>query len=87
MHYPWLPVGRLLKDRYPSLDRMAAIKAPTLVIAGDADATIPLQQSRQIYGAAPDPKELLIIQGADHNDPRLVAGPQVIDAVVGFVSR
>lgn len=87
VHYPWLPVGWLLKDRYPSLDRMAAIKAPTLVIAGDADGTIPLHQSRLIYEAAPDPSELLVVPGADHNDARLVAGPEVIDAAVAFASR
>ena len=36
-HYPYLPVGLLLADRYPSLERIGAVGCPLLVIAGGAD--------------------------------------------------
>jgi len=29
VHYPWLPVQRLLLDRYPSIDRIASVSAPS----------------------------------------------------------
>ncbi len=58
--------------------------APTLVIAGSADSIIPLDQSRAIYDAAPERKELLVIDGADHNDHALVAGSVVIDGTTRF---
>lgn len=86
-HYPWLPVSGLLKDRYSSDERIGAVAVPTLVIAGDADGIVPIDQSRAIFAASPGPKELLVIPGADHNDPELVHGPEVIDAVVGFIDR
>ena len=84
-HYPWLPVGALLKDRYPSIERIGAMTVPVLVIAGDGDSIVPVAQSRAIHAAAPGSKELLVITGADHNDPELVHGPEVIEATVRFV--
>jgi fermentation-respiration switch protein FrsA (DUF1100 family) len=84
-HFPLLPVSMLLKDRYPSDERMGLLQVPTLVIAGDADATVPLEQSRAIYEGAPEPKELLVIEGADHNDAALVAGVDMVDEVIRFL--
>ncbi len=85
VHYPWLPVGLLLKDRYPSIERIAGVDAPTLVILGSADSIVPSEQSRMIFEAAPDPKELVMIDGADHNDEELVSGVEVVAAIARFV--
>ena len=52
MHYPILPVRWLLRDRYASGERIARIGSPLLVIAGDRDSVIPLEQSRRLYDAA-----------------------------------
>ena len=85
VHYPFLPVGMLLWDDYPSLARIASVNAPLLVVAGSADTIIPIDQSRTLYEAASEPKDLLVVDGADHNDVALAAGSQMIDAVVEFV--
>ncbi len=85
-HYPLLPVALLLKDHYPSLDRIGSVRSPTLVIAGDADSIIPIDQSRLVFEAAPGPKELVVVSGADHHDPGLVAGPEVINQVIAFIT-
>jgi fermentation-respiration switch protein FrsA (DUF1100 family) len=82
LHYPFLPVRRLLRDRFPSLDRIPRVAAPVAVIAGDRDGIIPLAQSRAIFDAAREPKSWTVIEGADHNDAELVHGPPVIDAVL-----
>ncbi len=87
VHYPWLPVGLLLRDRYASLDRIATVKCPIAVIAGDRDAIIPFSQSRALFDAAREPKTFTVIKGADHNDTDLVHGPQVIDVVASAVAR
>ena len=84
-HYWFLPVRALLWDEYPSIDRIGEVAAPTLVIAGSADSIVPLDQSRAIYDAAPEPKDLLVINGADHNDPALVAGLAVLDLTARFI--
>jgi fermentation-respiration switch protein FrsA (DUF1100 family) len=87
VHYPWLPASLLLKDRFPSLERIATIDAPTLVIAGEADATIPVRQSRDVFDAAPGAKQLIVISGADHNDAVLVSGAEVVEEIVTFIER
>jgi hypothetical protein len=86
VHYPWLPVGLLLRDRYTSLDRIANVKCPIAVIAGDRDAIIPITQSRALFDAAREPQTLTVIKGADHNDADLVHGPQVLEAVLRAAS-
>jgi hypothetical protein len=85
-HYPFLPVRWLLRDRYPSIGRIGRITSPLLVVAGDADRIVPLADSRALYDAAPYPKRLVIVPGADHNDEALVAGPVLVRAVVEMVT-
>lgn len=86
VHYQWLPVSGLLKDRYPSIERIASCHAPTLVVAGGADSIVPIAQSRKLFAAIPGTKQLLEVPGADHNDKALVAGDDMIDTVVAFIS-
>jgi hypothetical protein len=87
-HYPFLPVRLLLRDRFASLERIPLVKSPTLVIAGRDDSIVPAPLSEQLFAAAPaSPKQLLIVENADHNDYELLAGPRVIDAVVDFLNQ
>ena len=85
VHYPWLPVGRLLIDRYPSIDRIGELEAPLLVIAGERDGIVPAALSQRLFDAAPEPKRFVLVPGADHNDPELLDGPGVIDEIVRFL--
>jgi fermentation-respiration switch protein FrsA (DUF1100 family) len=85
-HYPILPVRLLLRDRFASRDTIGHVRAPVLVIAGDRDEIVPLEHSRRLYDAAPSPKELVIIKGASHNDDELLAGEEMIQAIVRFLS-
>jgi fermentation-respiration switch protein FrsA (DUF1100 family) len=85
VHYPILPVGRLLRDRYANAERIARLRAPLAVIAGDRDSIVPFEQSRALFDAAPDPKRFVAIRGADHNDEPLMWGPEVVGATAGIV--
>lgn len=85
-HYPFLPVRWLLRDRYPSLDLVPRVSCPILVIAGDRDGIIPVEQSKRLYAAAPEPKRLVIVERADHNDYELLAGTRLIGEVLDFAS-
>jgi fermentation-respiration switch protein FrsA (DUF1100 family) len=88
LHYPLLPVRWLLRDRYPSIDRIAQIRAPLLVIAGDRDAIVPLDQSRRLHEAATSrDKSLLVVPGADHNDDELLSGDAMVRAIVALIER
>ena len=87
VHYGWLPVSGLLKDRYPSIERIGSVQTPTLVVAGEDDSIIPVHQSRELFAAAAGPKRLLVIPGADHNDPALAAGREMIETTIAFITE
>lgn len=89
-HYPVLPVRLLLRDRYPSIDRVSALRCPLLVIAGSDDTIVPVEQSRRLHDAATAarvPSALEIVEGADHNDLELLAGDELLRAVDAFLQR
>lgn len=87
VHYPWLPVRRLLLDRYPSLERIPSVRVPLLVIAGDRDDVVPEPMSRRLFDAANEPKRYVLVQGAGHNDLELLVGKQMLDAISGLLSQ
>jgi uncharacterized protein len=86
-HYPVLPVGWLLRDRFAAIDLIATVRAPVLVIAGDRDRVVPLEQSQRLFDKAAQPKQMVVVQGADHNDAALFDGAQLIEATMGFLGR
>jgi len=78
LHYPWLPIGPLLVDRYGSIGRIGGVRTRTLVAAGTRDGIVPLEHSRRLLDAANEPKRFVAIEGADHNDLELLAGRTLI---------
>jgi fermentation-respiration switch protein FrsA (DUF1100 family) len=84
-HYALLPVRWLLRDRYATIDRIGRVSAPVLMIGGDDDRIVPIEQTRRLFDAARGPKSLLVVDGADHNDQSLLAGREVIDGVLRFL--
>jgi fermentation-respiration switch protein FrsA (DUF1100 family) len=84
-HYPYLPTGLLLRDRYPSIDTIRTLDVPVIVIAGSQDTIVPISQSRELFDAAPEPKRFVSIVGADHNDPELTYGGPLIDEIAIFL--
>jgi uncharacterized protein len=50
------------------VDRVGAIKAPKLFIAGAKDRHTKLDESRELFAAAAEPKELWVVEEAAHVD-------------------
>jgi fermentation-respiration switch protein FrsA (DUF1100 family) len=84
-HYPFLPVRLLLRDRFAAIDQIRRIRVPLLVIAGGRDRIVPIENSRRLYDAAVAPKTLLMLPNADHNDVELIAGDEMIRAIIHFL--
>jgi len=84
-HYPFLPVRLLLRDRFAAVDQIRRIRVPLLVIAGGHDRIVPIENSRRLYDAAVAPKTLLVLPDANHNDYELLAGDEMIQAIVRFL--
>ena len=85
LHYPYLPVRWLLADRYPSLTRIERLDCPLLVIAGNRDRVVPLDQSRALYDAARvTDRRLVVLEGVGHNDRQLLDGREMLDQLDRF---
>ncbi len=84
-HYPFLPVRWLLRDRYPSIERIAQVSCPLLVVVGAEDRIIPAADSELLFAAAKHPKRLVTIDSADHNDEELAAGSILIRAIADWL--
>ena len=65
---PLLPVKSLLLDRFDSIGKIAAVAAPTLIVHGAHDGTIPLRFGKKLFAAASEPKTLHVYPEAGHND-------------------
>ena len=85
-HYPFLPVRWLLKEQHDTAGFVARVTSPTLVISGDYDSIVPVEQTRAVFDAARGPKQLLTIKG-DHNDFDLLAGDEMLNGVVMFLKK
>lgn len=60
--------GSVLHTRWDSLAKIPNLRAPLLVLHGDADETIPYAQGRALFAAAPEPKTFFTIRGGRHYD-------------------
>jgi hypothetical protein len=65
--YWWLPVHALMKDQFKSIDFIAAVVAPLLIIHGEEDGLIPVEFGRRLFAAANQPKELEVVPGFGHD--------------------
>jgi pimeloyl-ACP methyl ester carboxylesterase len=67
-HYPWLPVGWMLRDRYDSLAHLADAQIPVAVTLAEGDTIVPARFGRHLYEQLHAPKRLWQVSGAGHND-------------------
>lgn len=58
----------LTLDQLRPIDAVGALDCPTLVVGGEYDRHTSEAETRRIYAAVPEPKELWIVAGAAHTD-------------------
>lgn len=67
MRYPFAPVRLLMLDQFRSIDVIGQVRAPILVMHGDADVVVPFSQGETLFSAAPEPKRFVRFPGAGHS--------------------
>jgi uncharacterized protein len=58
--------GFLFRTSWDSLAKIARLRAPLLVIHGEADEVVPFAQGRALFAAAPEPKTFVTLRGSRH---------------------
>lgn len=87
LHYPLLaPLLPFVRTRYDSAARIGEVRVPVIVIHGAGDRVVPAEQGRRLYEAANEPKRLLIVPGAGHNDLVDVGGAAYWTALRGILA-
>ena len=67
------------------IERLHSLPVPTLVIHGDADILVPVDNGRRVAAAVPGAR-LLVIPGMGHDIPRRV-WPEVVDAIAAIAGE
>lgn len=60
------------RDGFGNLEKMRRVACPTVLIHGSEDWIIPAADGHALHEAAPEPKHMVEIPGAGHNDLMLV---------------
>ena len=64
--YPYIPVNLLLKDRFDNKSKINNVKAPILIMHGEADQIVPFFMGKKIYEIANEPKFSYFTKHDDH---------------------
>ena len=66
MKWGWLPLGPLITQRFDSIQKVAKIGSPLLVVHGEDDNLIDNALGRKLYEAATGPKRFMLVEGGSH---------------------
>jgi uncharacterized protein len=82
--YPWLPIELLLRHRFDSLAKAAAVPCPVLIVHGDRDDIVPPALGEELARALPQAR-FVLVPGRGHNDLDLGPGGPVAAEIAAFV--
>jgi len=80
------PLNLLITQRFDSINKIESLQVPLLMLHGTADEVIPLSMAKELYATAPQPKQLVIIPNANHNNLDLVGGQQYLTNLQQFIN-
>ncbi|MDP3372196.1 MAG: alpha/beta hydrolase [Candidatus Paracaedibacteraceae bacterium] len=82
--YPWLPVKFFIADRFDSLSKIKHIHSPMLIMHGEQDKIVPIEDGKILFKAAHDPKTNVYFPLKGHNNLNAV---DLINALVNFTKK
>jgi len=84
-HFPWAPVGLLLRHHIDTIGYLRANATPAALIAAERDTIVPARRSEPLRKAAPNLVFDRIVAGAGHND--LYDDPAFVQAMHEALAR
>jgi hypothetical protein len=67
-HYPHLPVGWFMKDRYDNAENLKSFRQRIAVVGAERDGVVPVRHARELFALLPGDNKMWILPGAGHND-------------------
>ena len=82
-HYPWLPTGLLVTERFDSAHWLRDFRGPVLVIRAGRDQVIPPANTDRLVAALSPAPRVLVLPESDHD--AVLSSPAERDALVAFL--
>ena len=83
--FKMFPLDWLVTQRFDSLTKIESLQTPWLILHGTADKIIPSFMAEKLFAAAPEPKQLEIIDRAGHNNLPVFGGEQYLSSLKQFI--
>lgn len=72
-------------EEHEAIDFISGVSPiPLLLVHGEKDETVPVEQVRELFEAAREPKELCLLPGGEH---RLRQDPRTLDCLIDWLER
>lgn len=85
--YPLLPVNWLLTERFDTASKISRLNLPMLFVHGKNDDIVPFEMSERLFRAAGEAKQMLLIEGAGHEDALMIGARDVAAAIQRLLQR
>jgi fermentation-respiration switch protein FrsA (DUF1100 family) len=70
-HYPWVPVGWLLKYSYPTETRVREVRAPVIIVHSREDELMPFEMAERLLKATGERGRLIVSRGGHNTMPNI----------------
>ncbi len=82
----WMfPIDFLLTQRFDSLSKVDRLQMPVLFIHGTADNVVPVEMTKKLFEAAPEPKQLYIVPDGGHTNVAHIGGAEYLQILSRFL--
>ena len=81
MKWGWLPLRAFITQPFDSVDKVARLGSPLLVVHGSEDQLILPSLGRKLYEAAQEPKAFVLVEGGSHFDTHSLGQAQYQSAL------
>lgn len=81
------PIRWLVSQKFDSIDKIDEVGMPLLLVHGTHDQYVPARFSEELYAAARQPKQLLLVEGGNHNNAMRVGRPAYAEAIQQLLSQ
>lgn len=69
-HYPWLPIRWVMRNRYPSIDKLPRYTGPLIQFHGRPDEIVPYRFAQALFASSHSTnKQFITSDSLFHNDP------------------
>jgi hypothetical protein len=80
--YPVFPF-----DKFRNMDKIKQVRCPVLIIHGRQDEVIPFWHGERLLELANEPKRNYWVDGAGHNNLKVVAGMEYVQTLLAFCNQ